>query len=458
MGMANLSILRRTAPLALGVLLTGCGVSHALFGGGQKGLGEPAPQKPAVGFAVAPVPEAALAAKHILNEGGNAADAATAAGFALAVTLPSRAGLGGGGACLIDLPKNDGGTGHITSLLFQPGQPSGATSGASRPAAVPQLARGLIAMQARYGRLPLSTDLAPAEAMAGGGVAVSRALAADLSVVGSALLANPASRSVFTTASGQMLQAGETLRQPDLATTLTRLQSAGVFGFYHGQFAAKFIDAADRAGGGLTLADLRAIKPRYVTPVTIDRLGYSLSFLPTAGGLGAATGIESLAQNPQAMDVAAGRALAAAQAARHGASLGALPASAGFAALDHKGGVVGCATTMNNLFGTGRIAPGTGILLAASPARITPPLLAAGLATRGGNFRAIATGSGQQGAPMAVAAGLYNALHSSVPMPSPVPAPGRANVIACAGLMPGAPKSCAGAADPRGFGLAVGSR
>ena len=453
-----MSTLRRAAPLALGLLLTGCGVSHALFGGGQKGLGEPVPQKPVVGFAVAPVPEAALAAKHILNQGGNAADAATAAGFALAVTLPSRAGLGGGGACLIDLPKNDGGTGKIASLLFEPGLPASAAAGASRPAAVPQLARGLIAMQARYGRLPLASDLAPAEAMAGGGVTVSRALAADLSVVGSALLADPASRSVFATASGQMLQAGETLRQPNLATTLTRLQSAGVFGFYHGQFAAKFVDAADRAGGGLSLADLRAVKPRYIAPVTIDRFGTTLSFLPTAGGLGAAAGIESLAQNSQAMDVAASRVLAAAQAARHGTSLTALPASAGFATLDNKGGAVGCVTTMNNLFGTGRIAPGTGILLAASPARVTPPLLAAGLATRGGNFRAIATGSGQQGASMAVAAGLYNALHSTVPMPSPVPAPGHANVIACSGLMPGAPKTCAGAADSRGFGLAVGSR
>ncbi|HEX7388913.1 MAG TPA: gamma-glutamyltranspeptidase, partial [Acidiphilium sp.] len=75
-----------------------------------------------------------------------------------------------------------------------------------------------------------------------------------------------------------------------------------------------------------------------------------------------------------------------------------------------------------------------------------------------GEFRAIATGSGQQGAPMAVAASLFNALHSTEPMPTPVPAPGRANVIACHGLMPGAPKTCAGATDPRGFGLAVGSR
>ncbi|MDD2875912.1 MAG: gamma-glutamyltransferase [Acidiphilium sp.] len=456
--MANLFNLRRAAPLALGLLLSGCAVTHDLFGGGQPQLGEPATVKPVVGFAVAPVPQAALAARQILREGGNAADAATAAGFALAVTLPSRAGLGGGGVCLIDLPHADGGTGQATALLFPSAAPPGTNSTANRPAAVPQLARGLIAMQARYGRLPLATDLAPAEAMAGGGVAVSRALAADLAVVGNALLSDPAARSIFAPDLNHMLQAGDVMRQPDLAATLTQLQSSGVLGLYQGSFAARFIAAADQAGAGLTAADLRAVKPRYATPLTIDRFGYDLALVPNAGGIGAVAGLESLAQNPQSPEIAATRALAAAQAARHGGTMTNLPASASFATLDDHGGAVGCATSMNNLFGTGRIAPGTGILLAASPAGIAPPLLTVGLATHGQKFRAIATGSGQQGAAMAVAAGLANAVQGASPMPQPVPSPGRANVIACSGLMPGAPKTCAAAADPRGFGLAVGSK
>lgn len=456
-GMANLLDLRRTAPLALGLLLSGCGVTQGIFGDGHPKLGEPTPARPVVGFAVAPVPQAALAARHVLAEGGNAADAATAAGFALAVTLPSRAGLGGGAVCLIDLPKSDGGSGRAIALMFPPGAAPAGNGAAGRPAAVPQMARGLIAMQARYGRLPLATDLAPAEAMAGGGVAVSRTLAADLGVVGNALLADPAARTVFAGPSGQLLTTGDVMRQPDLAATLNQLQSSGVLGLYQGGLANRFIAGADAAGGGLTMADLREVKPQYAPPVTLERLGYHLDFTPDAGGLGAAAGIESLAQDPNDPALAAQRALAAAQAARHGAPLDQLPASASFATLDSRGGVVGCATTMNNLFGTGRIAAGTGILLAAAPHGITPPLLAAGLATRGGRFRAIATGSGQQGAPMAVAAGLADALKSNLPMPRPVPSPGRANVIECSGLLPGAPKTCAAATDPRGFGLATGS-
>ena len=58
----------------------------------------------------------------------------------------------------------------------------------------------------------------------------------------------------------------------------------------------------------------------------------------------------------------------------------ALPASAAFMAVDKNGGVVACAVSMNNLFGTGRIAPGTGVLLAASPHDVAAPQLAAGVA------------------------------------------------------------------------------
>jgi gamma-glutamyltranspeptidase/glutathione hydrolase len=455
--MAPLSKLRRAAPLALGLLLTGCGVTNGLFGGDQPKLGEPVPLQPVVGFAVAPVPQAALAARQILNEGGNAADAATAAGFALAVALPSRAGLGGGAVCLIDLPKSDGGVGQPSALLFPPGA-AGSGTEANRPAAVPQMARGLIAMQARYGRLPLATDLAPADAMAGGGVAVSRAFAADLAVVGNALLADPGARAVFATSTGQILQAGMIMRQPDLAATLTHLQTSGVLGLTQGQFAGVFIAAANQAGAALSATDLQTVKPRYAAPIMINRFGYDIALTPTAGGFGAAAGIEALANNPQALDVAAQQALAAATAARRGSALADLPASASFATLDDQGGAVGCATTMNNLFGTGRVARGTGILLAASPTHVTPPLLTAGLATRDGKFRAIATGSGQQGAAMAVAAGLANAVRSPAPMPQAVPEPGRASVIGCAGLLPGAPKTCAAAVDPRGAGLAIGSK
>jgi gamma-glutamyltranspeptidase/glutathione hydrolase len=447
------------ASSALTLLLSSCGLRQNLFDGNAKGLGEPAPQRGVVGFAVTPVPEATLAAQQILSEGGNAADAATAAGFALAVTLPSRAGLGSGGACLIRM-KGHKGPIVTTALMFLP-EPG--TGGGSRPAAVPMLARGLVAMQARYGRLSLAADLAPAETMAGGGVPVSQALAADLSVVGNAFLADPAARAIFAGPDGRILREGETLQQPDLANVLNRLQANGVLDFYQGRLAARITRAADQAGGGLTAVNFQDAKPFYATPIMLNHFGAQIALLPrpASGGVGAAAGIEALAQNPRNLTMAAMQARDRAMVVRDGgvaADGTALPASAGFAVLDHQGGAVGCVTSMDNLFGTGRIAPGTGIVLAASPARIKPPLLTAGLASQGAKFRAIAVSSGQQGAPMAVADGLYNALHTPIAMPQTVPGPGRVSVIACAGGLPGAPKSCTAAADPRSFGLAVGNR
>jgi gamma-glutamyltranspeptidase / glutathione hydrolase len=134
-----------------------------------------------------------------------------------------------------------------------------------------------------------------------------------------------------------------------------------------------------------------------------------------------------------------------------------LPASTTFLTLDHSGNAVACALTMDNLFGTGRMVPGMGFLLAASPAAVPPPLLAAAIAWNANihAFRAAVAGSGQEGAPMAVAVGMLNALRSQVPMAQPVPEPGRADVIVCGRYVPGENGSCGFAVDPREPGLAM---
>ncbi len=127
--------------------------------------------------------------------------------------------------------------------------------------------------------------------------------------------------------------------------------------------------------------------------------------------------------------------------------------------LDRHGEVVSCALTMDNLFGTGRIAPGTGVVLAASPAGGALPLLSAGVAWNANinAFRAAVAASGQEGAPLAAAEGLADALHGRRAMPRPVQDPGRLNAISCPGYLPGSPGACNWATDPRGSGLAVGS-
>lgn len=415
--------LRSLGALASLALLAGCGAGHTLghqlFGlnGGNGGTAGTVPS--IFGYAVADEPQAAITGRAILNHGGNAADAAAAEGFAQAVTLPSRGGLGGGGACLIKMPDSSGKMQPPVVLNFPAGAP--AANGGSRPAAVPMLARGLLAMQARYGQLPQSATIVPAERLAGG-AQVSQALEADLQVVGNALLADPQAAAIFAPG-GQMLPEGATFQQPDLATTLENLRVNGVNGLYAGANAAQFAQAADAAGGGLTAKDLTDATPQYGTPDITQQNGYAVASLPAAtSGQGEA-----------------------------------LPASASFMALDKNGGAVICVTSMNNLFGTGRIAPGTGVLLAASPRTNPTPNLAAAMAYTSGAaaFRAAATGTGQNEADEAAQIGLANALTGKN---EPIPEPGRANIISCPGNVPGGEASCRAGAAPGGNGLAIGGR
>ncbi|MEQ9449203.1 MAG: gamma-glutamyltransferase, partial [Rhodospirillaceae bacterium] len=154
-----------------------------------------------VGFAVADEPQAALAARGVLLAGGNAADAATALGLALAVTLPSSAGLGGGGACVV----YQSATAKAESLTFIP---------QGDDVAAPVLARGLFALHAKYGSTPWPQVVAPAENLARFGAPVSRAFARDLSAYGSSLIADRTALGAFMTQRRRVLQAGDTFVQP----------------------------------------------------------------------------------------------------------------------------------------------------------------------------------------------------------------------------------------------------
>ena len=138
--------------------------------------------------------------------------------------------------------------------------------------------------------------------------------------------------------------------------------------------------------------------------------------------------------------------------------LPALPASTSFAVVDRRGGAVACALTMENLFGTGRIAPGTGIVLGASPAIKPAALLTAAIAWNSGRdaFRSAVGASGQNGAALAGAVALGQAMTGDLPPKVPVPDPGRANAIGCSRYLPGAEESCRFSSDVRGAGLSAG--
>jgi gamma-glutamyltranspeptidase/glutathione hydrolase len=341
------------------------------------------------------------------------------------------------------------------------------------------LARGLFALQAKYGNRTFQSLIGPAETMAREGFPASRAFVRDLAIVAGPLAADPASAAIFFPG-GKPVTDGSRFRQTGLAATLSQLRLAGVGDLYQGALAHLLVDAAPDAGTAFTIDDLRGALPSFGPPLTVTAgNGDQIAFLPPPadGGIATEAAFEVLQHEPGALAAADARAQSvAANFRQHGgdaaklitaasmpaATLPPLSASTSFATLDRKGRAVACALTMNNLFGTGRVIAGTGILLAAAPAGQSP-LLAAAIASSSGSspaFRAAVGGSGQAEAPVAAALALTQALRDTGtpphPLPTPAPDPGRANVIQCDQYLPGSQASCGWATDPRGAGLAVG--
>jgi gamma-glutamyltranspeptidase/glutathione hydrolase len=394
--------------LGLGLVLAGCESADNPAPGVIAAMPEPA----FVGGAVADEPRAVLVARDALAAGGTAADAAVALYFALAVTYPSSASLGSGGACLVYRPNKDAGDqAEFVAFPALPGRPS-TVSHAERPSAVPAVVRGMFALHARYGALRWEQLLAPAESLARFGHPISRAFATQLVQAAPELLGDETSRHLFADEEGRPLGEGQKLTQLDLASVIAQLRIKGPGDFYNGQLAGRLVEATRAAGGTLAIEDLRSILPSlgpalamplglqtvYVTPppaasgVTMAAL---LAILKAQGNGIAATdqphflleaetrvGAESerlLKTLPMKADRLDPDALAALMngydAARHGKVANAAPASTGsdaaatsFSTVDRSGMAVTCSVSMNRPFGIGKTLPGLGIVLAAAPA------------------------------------------------------------------------------------------
>lgn len=386
------------ATLASSACDTVSGVTNSVFGpSNAPAQGQPGFVRGFLGGVVADEPRAALAAREVLSAGGSAADAAVTLGFVLSVTLPSRAGLGGGGACVAyGADAKSANQGVPEAVLFTPVAPTAFGANADRPAAVPMLARGLYLLHARYGHLPFESLIVSAEQLARFGTPAPRALVRDIALVAGPLLADPNARAVFSQG-GTPLAEGQTLIQPELAATLTRLRTTGVGDLYNGALARRIVQTSPLAGGPLSLADLNAALPRLAPAIVLPNRRDKVAFLPPPadGGLAAAAAFAVLQRDPSALGVATARALAVAARWRQGgadaeslltsaslqeAALPPVPASTSFVTLDKDGNAVACSLSMDNLFGTGRVLPGLGILLAASPASVPTPLYAAAIA------------------------------------------------------------------------------
>jgi gamma-glutamyltranspeptidase/glutathione hydrolase len=478
------------------------------------------------GLAVADEPSAAVVGREVLGNGGTAADAAVAMYFALAVTYPSRAGLGSGGSCLV----YDRARAEAEALVFLPLSAGGGT--------LPLGPRAMAALHARYGGLRWETLLSPAETLARFGFDMSRALAQDFAAAGGALLATPDGRRIF--APGGTVAAGQPIVQAELATLLGALRQQGAGYLHSGAFVQRYVEATASVGLPISAEGLRAAVPAFTPAVEIETFGSFAFFTPppAANGLLAAElytllteaddfGGKDLAEASHIFLEASARAFAdragwlgtagastqpdaqvlerAATADLDGqrhqavATLNPQPRAVvepaggtGFVVGDRFGNAVACSLTMNGLFGAGRIAPETGIVLAAPPPgglSISP--VAALVGTRG-NGRLYFAGAGGDGAaaatalvrvmlevlenerPLRDALAIPRVHHNGLPdvafveqaLPPAVqdqlrarghevrtlPAMGLVSAFFCPGSLR-EPTGCAAAQDPRGFGL-----
>jgi gamma-glutamyltranspeptidase/glutathione hydrolase len=206
---------------------------------------------------------AAEAGLSILQEGGNAIDAAVATGFALAVVHPSAGNLGGGGFMLI----RDH-TGKTIFLDYREKAPLAATENmyldaggnvipdasvlGYRSIATPGSVAGLVYAEKKYGRLGLKRVMAPAIQLARQGFVLTAHEADELSDPDLARF--PASYHIFQR-DGRLYKAGEIFRQPLLTATLERI-AANPDDFYHGAMARQLIADLTKGGALLTLDDL----------------------------------------------------------------------------------------------------------------------------------------------------------------------------------------------------------
>jgi len=391
-----------------------------------------APDGRYLGSIAAGEPNAALAARDALQAGGSAADAAAALAMALAVTLPSRASLWAGGLCLVH--RSEDGAQDVYAFVHPPGR-----GGAPPPLSV----KGIGLMHAAHGRLRWSAAVAAAERLARLGHPVSRAFAQDLASAPGGLAAALAGRT------DEGLEEGRLLAQPQLAEVLGRIRLGGPGAMYSGPLAEAVKQGAAAAGYRLDDAALQAALPSRQEALSAEGGPWRAYF---AGDAASAGPLQAAAWLRLAGDALA---VAAAGEAAGGPAPG---GGTGFAVVDADGLAVACGLTMNAPFGAGRLAAGTGILIAGPrPEGSVDPALSPFIVTGGSRdevrFAGVASGMGAERIDIAIAlralAGADNTLAEAGPL-------GLVAAIRCpAGHVADPDAVCDAQADPRGAGLAL---
>ena len=253
------------------------------------------------------VSQAAVASAHplatqagiaILEQGGNAFDAAIAVTAALAVVEPYSSGIGGGGFYLLHQAASDKYVmidareraplrAHKDLYLDEQGNviPGASITGASS-AGIPGIPAALVHLADNYGKLKMSHTLAPAIRYAMDGFVVDEYYQRMAGFRLKDLKKNKAASAVFLQ-QGEVPELGYKVIQKDLADTLEMIAESGFSGFYENELAWKMVKDVRKNGGIWTMKDMATYEVKERSPEITIYKGMKLvsASLPSSGGL-----------------------------------------------------------------------------------------------------------------------------------------------------------------------------
>lgn len=246
---------------------------------------------------------------RILEEGGNAVDAAVAVKFALAVVYPNAGNIGGGGFMVyrgadgeftgLDFREAAPATAHRDMYLDENGEPIADLSWRGQLAAgVPGAVAGMAEAHARYGTMAWATLLQPAIDLAENGFPLTTMQADELNRVKESFTKHNPNGTAFI--KNTEWREGDTLVQRELAQTLFRIANQGPAGFYEGITADYIVAEMERGNGIITHEDLKSYEAKWRKPVESTYRGYRVVSMapPSSGGIALISMLKSIEAFP----------------------------------------------------------------------------------------------------------------------------------------------------------------
>ena len=258
-------------------------------------------------------PAVTEAAMDVLRQGGNAVDAAVAAGFAVGVCAPFMSGIGGGGHIVIyeaskgqtavvdyAMRASKAATPNMYTLLRGTAGNFGwrvvkdeANAIGHRAITVPATVAGLCLALERFGTMPLKEVMSYAIRYAEEGTEVDIFLAQSIASRWRIISRFPHTVPLFMDPNGNILSPGGKLVQKDLANTLQQIAQEGPDAFYKGEIAQLMVKDIRLNGGLLSLEDLESYRADVFEPgLTTDYRGHTVVAVP--GPCGGPTMIQAL--------------------------------------------------------------------------------------------------------------------------------------------------------------------